>query len=46
MTDTSPLIRQWTLLRLLDARRHGATLREMSQESGVSAKTTTRVKPG
>lgn len=42
MADISPLLRQWTLLRLLDARRQGATLREMSEETGVSPKTITR----
>jgi predicted DNA-binding transcriptional regulator YafY len=42
MADVSPLLRQWTLLRLLDVRRQGATLREMSDETGVSPKTITR----
>ena len=42
MNDDTPLVRQWTLLRILCARRHGATVREMAQEMGVSDKTIRR----
>ena len=42
MSDQPPLVRQWTLLRLLCARRHGATLREMAEETGVGQKTIRR----
>lgn len=42
MSDSLPLVRQWTLLRLLEARRQGMTLRDMAQETGVSQKTITR----
>lgn len=42
MADSVQLLRQWTVLRTLAARRHGATLRELADESGVSEKTITR----
>lgn len=42
MADSLPLLRQWTLLRLLSARRQGVTLRQMSQETDVSQKTIIR----
>ncbi len=37
-----PLERQWTILRILAARRFGATVRELSDEFGVSQKTIRR----
>lgn len=42
MAEMPPLLRQWTLLRTLSARRLGATLREMAEEAGVSQKTALR----
>ena len=42
MSDSAPLLRQWTLLRILSARRQGVTLKELSQEAGVSSKTIQR----
>lgn len=42
MSDQPPLIRQWTLLRLLGARRFGATIKEMAEEMGTSTKTIRR----
>ncbi len=42
MAEESPLVRQWILLRTLCARRHGATVKEMAQEMGVSDKTIRR----
>jgi len=39
MADSVPLLRQWTLLQTLSARRNGVTLREMSNETAVSQKT-------
>ena len=42
MPDESPLVRQWILLRMLSARRYGATVREMAEETGVSEKTIRR----
>ena len=42
MSDSQQLLRQWTLLRLLSARRQGATLRELADETGVSQKTVGR----
>jgi len=35
-------VRQWILLRLLSARHHGASVKEMADEMGVSAKTIRR----
>ncbi|MBM4091901.1 MAG: WYL domain-containing protein [Planctomycetes bacterium] len=42
MTQESPLVRQWILLRLLSARHHGASVKEMADEAGVSVKTIRR----
>lgn len=42
MPDMPPLLRQWTLLRTLSARRLGATLRQIADEAGVSQKTALR----
>jgi len=42
MGEHSPLVRQWILLRALCARRHGATVKELVQEMGVSDKTIRR----
>ena len=42
MGEASPLVRQWILLRTLCARHHGATVKELSAEMGVSEKTIRR----
>ena len=42
MTEAPPLVRQWILLRTLCARHFGATVKEMSEEMGVSEKTIRR----
>lgn len=42
MSDMAPLLRQWTLLRLLAVRRQGMTLKALSSETGVSLKTVQR----
>ena len=42
MTDKTPIVRQWTLLRTLAARRHGVGVRELAEELGVSIKTIRR----
>lgn len=42
MTDESPLVRQWILLRTLCSRRYGATVKEMAEEMQVSEKTIRR----
>ncbi len=42
MPETPSLVRQWILLRMLSARRYGATIREMVDETGVSEKTIRR----
>ena len=42
MADIAPLARQWKLLHTLSARRHGATVRELSDEMGVADKTIRR----
>ena len=42
MNDESPLIRQWILLKTLASRKYGATVKELSQEAGVSVKTIRR----
>jgi len=34
MPDDLPLIRQWSLLRILGVRHHGVSVREMAQEMG------------
>ena len=42
MAEMPALLRQWTLLRTLSARRLGATLRQIAEDSGVSQKTALR----
>lgn len=42
MTKDTPLVRQWTLLRLLSARGSGVTIREMAEEMQVNQKTIRR----
>lgn len=42
VSDTSPLVRQWILLRTLGARRYGATVKQLAGELGVSVKTIRR----
>ncbi len=42
MSEETPLVRQWILLRILCSRRYGATVKEMAQEMGVSEKTIRR----
>jgi proteasome accessory factor B len=42
MPDLPALLRHWTLLRSLGARRQGATLRELANENDVSQKTILR----
>lgn len=42
MPEASPLIRQWMLLKLLSARRYGATVKEMAEEMSVSERTIRR----
>lgn len=42
MADSTQLLRQWTLLRMLSARRQGVTLKELAAEAGVSQKTVQR----
>ncbi|NLE38477.1 MAG: HTH domain-containing protein, partial [Pirellulaceae bacterium] len=42
MSEETPLVRQWILLRMLAARHYGATVKEMAQEMGVSEKTIRR----
>ncbi|MBI1347096.1 WYL domain-containing protein [bacterium] len=42
MADSVQLLRQWTILRMLSARRHGATLKELANETCVSQKTILR----
>lgn len=42
MTEESPLVRQWILLRTLCSRRYGATVKEMAEEMGVSERTIRR----
>ena len=42
VTEASPLVRQWILLRTLCARHHGATIKELSAEMGVGEKTIRR----
>ncbi len=39
MADSTQLLRQWTVLRTLSARRHGATLKQLATDTGVSEKT-------
>jgi len=42
MSENSPLVRQWILLRMLASRRFGVTVREMAQTLEVSEKTIRR----
>ncbi len=42
MSEETPLVRQWILLRMLSARHFGASVKEMAQEMGVSEKTIRR----
>lgn len=42
MSDATPLLRQWMLLRMFSARRNGVTLREMAAEADCSQKTIRR----
>ena len=42
MSEQPSLLRQWTLLRTLSARRQGATLRELAGDAGVTSKTILR----
>ncbi len=42
MDVSSPLIRQWILLRILSARHYGATVKELAEELSVSEKTIRR----
>ena len=42
MAEQLPLVRQWILLRTLCSRRHGATVKELIQLTGVSEKTIRR----
>jgi predicted DNA-binding transcriptional regulator YafY len=39
MPRNAEVIRQWNLLRTLDARRHGATVKELARELGVTTRT-------
>ncbi|MCC6127297.1 MAG: WYL domain-containing protein [Pirellulales bacterium] len=42
MEASSPLVRQWLLLRTLSVRRYGVTIKELAEDSGVSEKTIRR----
>jgi predicted DNA-binding transcriptional regulator YafY len=42
MSEEPSLLRKWTLLCTLSARRQGATLRELAGDAGVSSKTILR----
>ncbi len=42
MPDQSPLVRQWITLKILCARRYGATVKELAEEMSVSQKTIRR----
>lgn len=42
MAESETLVRQWTLLRILSARRLGATYQELQQETGVVRRTIQR----
>lgn len=42
MRETAPILRHWKILRSLSVRGQGATLREMSDDTGVSQKTISR----
>jgi hypothetical protein len=40
--ESSPLVRQWTILRSLSVRRYGVAVKELAAEAGVSVKTLRR----
>ena len=42
MSEETPLVRQWILVRMLSALHHGASVKELAQEMGVSEKTIRR----
>lgn len=42
MSEMTPLLRHWTLLRLLNSRTRGFTLKELATEAAVSQKTISR----
>jgi len=42
MPDRNALLRQWTVLRCLSARRHGVSVEEMAGDAGVCTKTIRR----
>jgi len=42
MSEHSPLVRQWMMLRILSSRHYGVTVKELAQELGVSEKTVRR----
>ncbi len=42
MPATTPIARQWMILRILSARRNGATIRQLATELQVSVKTARR----
>ena len=42
MTETKDIVRQWTLLRILSARRLGATYQDLQSETGVARRTIQR----
>jgi proteasome accessory factor B len=42
LPDTSPILRQWSLLVALSSRRQGMTIREMAAEAGVTQRTVHR----
>ncbi len=42
MPDQTPLVRQWTMLKILCVRRYGVTVRELAEEMAVSQKTIRR----
>jgi predicted DNA-binding transcriptional regulator YafY len=42
MADVLPLVRQWTVLRMLSSGRHGQTVQELAHEMSVSQKTIRR----
>ncbi|HET6424904.1 MAG TPA: hypothetical protein VFG20_14545 [Planctomycetaceae bacterium] len=45
MADSLQLLRQWTVLRTLSARRQGVTLRELAADTGVSEDDHARPEP-
>ncbi len=42
MSEETPLVRQWILLRKLSVLRHGSSVKELAREMGVSEKTIRR----